>query len=382
LTDYVITVKADSGDYSFSRMGNWCTPFYDALVDAYNMAVLRSLFIKSGPILTAKGDVTLADGSVKHAIPIRVFDNNVTALPPDLTVKRVPLCFVNGMNKGDYSLTLYLDTGDGYTFSKLGYETAPFAAAVEKQIRALREETLMAVKEIDPALTTVQASQIAGLMPRGAAAPIGQLAGIAPSFVAALESKIAATRAAEYYNAFKGLCDPSQIWVGFRKNEATSGDETGNQSALPGGLGGVIGGISALSEASGVVLDGLPGAGDGATEPESVDPYRLWLIAPSKDGQFAAVEFIEPDSATFVYRTRGDFTAFAKNLNRALEAIDFKREVIRLTDEELQKPENADYYMAAKRTAALQLVRSCFCGRVIHSSPENWKRKLSELWQG
>jgi hypothetical protein len=92
------------------------------------------------------------------------------------------------------------------------------------------------------------------------------------------------------------------------------------------------------------------------------------------------MEFAEADSATFVYRTGGDFVAFAKQLNWALEAIAFKREVIRLSDEELRKPENGDYYMAAKRTAALQFVRANFVGRAIHSGVDSWKRKLTELW--
>jgi hypothetical protein len=63
-----------------------------------------------------------------------------------------------------------------------------------------------------------------------------------------------------------------------------------------------------------------------------------------------------------------------------LEAIAFKREVIRLTNEELRKPENADYYMAAKRTTALQFIRANFIGRVIHTGADAWKRKLAEMW--
>ena len=97
---------------------------------------------------------------------------------------------------------------------------------------------------------------------------------------------------------------------------------------------------------------------------------------------FRSVEFAEADSATFVYKTCGDFAGFAKQLNRALEAISFKREVIRMTDESLRKPENADCYMAAKRTASLQFVRRSFTGRLIHSNPEAWKRKLTEIWSG
>jgi hypothetical protein len=386
LADYAVTVRADSGDHVFSRMGNWCQPFYDALVDAYNKAVLRALFVSGDPVLTAKGSYRYeeveAGGNriaTYGAAPVQVYENSVTCLPPDLGARRVPLCFVVGLDPGDYELTLRLGTGESYTFAKLGYDTASFAAAVEKQIRALRKKSLAAVKELDSALTVTQASQLAGLMPEGAAAPIGQLAGIAPSFAAALESKIAETRAAESYAVFRELGDPAQIYVGFRKNElsAEGADGGGLLSVLGGALSG-----GGLGEALSGLLGGEPVAAGEEAELPVPDPYLLWLIAPSPDGRFAVVEFAEADSATIVYRTGGDFHAFARQLNRALEAIDFKREVIRLTDEELRKPENADYYMAAKRTAALQFVRAHFAGRVIHSNPEAWKRNLLAYFGG
>ena len=375
LADYVITVKADSGDYAFSRMGNWAQPFYDALCGAYNEAVLRSMFIAGDPIITARGNYRFNenDGSPATAVaqppmqnmwsssvPIHVYDNNVTALPPDLTARRVPLCFVCGMDKGSFELVLKLDTGESYAYAKLGFDTAPFSEAIEKQIRKLREKTLAAVREIDMSLTSAQASQLAGLMPQGVAAPIGRLAAIAPSFVAALESKIAATRAADSYTIFKELCSSAQIWAGFKKieNERALGADSLDFSQLP------------------VTNPQLP----PQSEEGDADPYMIWLIAPSPNGEFAAVEFAAADSATFVYRTGGNFSGFARQINRALEAINFRREVIRLTDSELLKPENADYYMAAKRTAALRFVRSSFAGRVIHSSPNSWRRKLTELW--
>jgi hypothetical protein len=389
IADYTVTISADSGDYTLSRMGNWCQPFYDALCDAYNSAVLRSLFIKGNPILTAKGDYSFTENGANGSgsAPVHVYEDNVTTLPPDLSARRVPLCAVTAIDRDDYELTLRLGTGESYTYARLGFDTATFADAVEKQIRKLREASLSAVKEIDPKLTTAQASWLAKLLPHGAAAPIGRLAEIAPSFMAALEEKLAKTRAAESYTAFKELCGAAKIWMGFRKNEAAVGAESGLLGGKAGGLGGMLDGptggsnpLEALSGLSGLNgLSGLTGGkADGITA--TPDPYLLWLIAPSPDGQYAAVEFAEADSATFVYRTGGDFGGFAIQINRALEAINFKREVIRLSDEELRKPENADYRVAAKRTAALQFVRSNFAGRVIHSGVEAWKRKLMEMW--
>lgn len=375
LDDYIVTVKTDSGDYTFSRMGEWTQRFYDALCDAYNKAVLRSLFISGNPVLTVNGDYRYTERGTTASgkAPVLIYENCVTILPPNLCARRIPLCFVTGFDKGDFELTLSLNTSEGYTFSKLGYDTAPFAEAVEKQIRTLQETSLSAVKDIDPSLTATQASQLAKLVPEGVAAPIGQLASIAPSFVASLEEKLSGTRAAESYTALKELCNLAEIYIGFRKNE------TGADSA--GGLTAVMSGGNPHA-ALGSLTGGAPPADGEEREPAPPDPYLLWLIAPSPDGKYAAVEFAEADSATFLYKTGGDFDSFARQLNRALEAINFKREVIRMTDEELRKPENADYYMAAKRTASLQFIRGVYAGRVIHSSLESWERKLTESWNG
>ena len=345
IADYTVAIDSDSGAFAFSRMGNWCQPFYDALLEAYNNAVLRALFIKSSPALTAKGNYHYTENaaSAGGSAPVHVYDNNVTVLPPDLSARRIPLCFVSGMETGDFELTLKLDTGESYTFAKLGYDTVPFADAVAKQIRSLHEKSLAAVRELDPSLTPAQASQLAKLMPQGAAASFMRIADIAPSFVPALEAKLAETRIAEYYAAMKELCDPSAIYVGFRENADAC-------------------------------------VNSGQTESCDAEPYLLWLIAPSPDGQYAAVEFAEADAATFIYESRGDFGVFVQQLNRALEAISFKREVIRMTGEELRKSENADYYMADKRTAALQFIRSRFTGRLIHSGVGAWTGKLAQAW--
>ena len=136
LLDYRVTVRADSGDFVFSKMGSWCQPFYDALCDAYNQAVLRSLFVKDTPLLTVQGNYRYVEQDVTSSGKafIHVHGNSIVALPPDLGARRVPLCFVNGLDKGDYELTLSLDTQERYSFAKLGYDTDPFYAAIERQI--------------------------------------------------------------------------------------------------------------------------------------------------------------------------------------------------------------------------------------------------------
>lgn len=355
MVNYMVIVKTDSEDYIFSQLGRQCLPFFNTLSEAYNKAVVRALFIKGTPSPIVKGNYSFIEGDISSngSASIQVYENCIASLPSNLDARRIPLCFVTGMEKKDFELILKLDTNNSYSFSKLGYDTAPFTEAVEKNIRRIREDTLSAVMEIDPSLTPLQASELSRITSLRATASLGQLTSIAPSFKKALETKLNTSHAKETYSIFKELCDPSNIWVGFRKNENTN-EEVSNESI----------------------------EGDSSKEIEETvpEPYLFWFIVPSPNLMYAAVEFAEADSATFIYRTEGNFVDFAKQLNHALEAIDFKREVIRLSDKELLLSENVNYLMASKRTAALQFIRSRFHGRIIHSNINSWKQNLLKKW--
>ncbi|MDR0964405.1 MAG: zinc ribbon domain-containing protein [Clostridium sp.] len=425
LSDYVVSVNiqvpgtSQTGIYIFSQMGSWCEPFYTALCEAFATTVQKALFVDGNPSLTACGTYQYQEKTVQNAYgtsgmpytaqthqgidtSISLFDNCVTLLPPNLDARRIPLCFVTGMNSGDYALTLNVGNllagqqqyrnETTYTISKLGYDTALFEEGITKGIRTIRERTLASVKEIDPSLASAQASQIAKLLPEGIAAPIGLLSQIAPSFVTAVEKKIAASRAAESYKAFSEFCDKALIHVGLRKKtaEEIAAEQAAMEATAAAATEAAQAADSSQSQPSQGLLGGLSGlSGVSDSTPQQPDPFMVWLIAFSPNGQFAAVEFAEDNSATYVYRidnpgqTTADDNAaiFAAKLNRALEAIAFHRDIIRMTDAELCKPDNADCYMAVSRTPILSDIRARFSGRAIHSNPSAWKKKVLSLFQ-
>ena len=59
-----------------------------------------------------------------------------------------------------------------------------------------------------------------------------------------------------------------------------------------------------------------------------------------------------------------------------MDAVKFQREIISLSDEELQKEQYAKYRMVLTRTPSLRILRSQFVGRVIHTSIESWEKGL------
>lgn len=342
LQDYTLSVATDCGMFRFSKMGSRCEPFYDELYSAYNNKVRKALFVNGSPVLKVWGQYSFEEyGTVAQGTAqIEIYEDCVLILPPNDYARRIPLCFVTSVEKGDFKLNLRLDTEERYTFAKLGYDTEPFVETLAEQLQLLREKTLLAVKETDPSLTSQQAFTIAKRMPKGIAAPSGSLTSIAPSFAEALERKIQASRSAEEYKIFKSICDPAKIWIGFHA---------------------------------------FDGKGASDSEEDLQDEGVLWLIVPGQTGDTAAVEFVvaeDESAATFIYRFEGDFDDFARRFNRALEAISFKREVIRLSEDALQSSKYADYAMAVRRSAALRFVRSSFVDRVIHASVESWKKGI------
>ncbi len=330
-SNHMVSIQTNTALYTFSKMGQDAKPFFCAALAAYSRKVRKAFFAEGDPVLaTTSGGTT-----------IEVFSDSVLRLPPNLAARRVPLAFVTSFNDDNQTVRMGVMDGSSYTFAKMGYDTEPFSRCVQDAIRGLREKSRDAIAELDPSLSGEQVAALVRLLPYGAAAPVSRLRAVAPSFVAALEEQIAQSRVAQSYEAFKAMSNPDAICIGFKKNESR------------------------------------------AENTESASPYTLWMIVPAPHKQACAVEFAGEDSdaaATFVYRYEQPWEEFALKLNMALEAIHFKRQIIALSDEDLALVEHTDARMAVQRNDSLQMVRSSFVGRAIHSSEQAWKEKVSELW--
>jgi hypothetical protein len=68
-----------------------------------------------------------------------------------------------------------------------------------------------------------------------------------------------------------------------------------------------------------------------------------------------------------------------KNINRDLVVVNFRREPIYLTDEQLNSAEYAGYRRAIAKIPALRELRRLFIGRVMHHSPAQWKTDVNQL---
>jgi hypothetical protein len=59
--------------------------------------------------------------------------------------------------------------------------------------------------------------------------------------------------------------------------------------------------------------------------------------------------------------------------------INFRREPIYISDEKLDEAEYTKYKIAIQKIPSLRILRDLYVGRIIHSSPEQWKNDVLEL---
>ncbi len=337
--NYRLLINAETYSIQVSQMGRDADVLCEKLWDAYNARTLKAFFVRGEPQFEAQGEYRYSDdgGQSQGIAKIKLYDNCLCILPPSSDARRIPLCFMTEPVMANFAVKMILDTGETYEVIRLGDRTKRLFELIGDNMMKIHNNAVATVKAIDGTLNSRQATDIAWLVPDGAAARTAALSAIAPSFVKASEAKIASSRAADTYVYFKEICAPEALYSGIK-------------------------------------------TGLSLTE-EEADIIWVTAIKEKDSGGTAAVELAlgtEDSAATYIYKFKGDQTGFFKRLNHAMEAISFHREVISMPDAELALEQNALYAMSVKRTGALRFLRSCFAGRAIHRTLDSWKSSLGE----
>jgi hypothetical protein len=129
----------------------------------------------------------------------------------------------------------------------------------------------------------------------------------------------------------------------------------------------------------------------------------LWFMVPiysedpDKPGNALAIEATSEagtGKATYLFRIldqgeyrkppqmdtlRSEIGKFIDVTNRCMIEINFRREPIYLTNDKLTEPEHEQHLYAANNQKPLKHLRSHYLGRVMHVSPEQWKRDVEEI---
>ena len=367
--DYRVSVRSSCGLVTLTRMGRNAEWLHRKMWSAYNDAVLRTLGVTGECLLEAPGHFEADEWGHEFGGPctVRLYADCVCLLPPNQNARRLPLCFLSGMTSGEYELELALSTGERYVVRRMGANLGNLERKLAERIRVLREDTATWHRELANDLPYEEAALAARLMPLGAALPPDARASV-PTLAAALEGKARAGRMAATFSWLQEFAGGAGLSIGAKPAFATEGATDGVAVFPDAALGGL-----GLVETQ-VGGEGVDEAG-GSTATEAQPEPIVWVAAPDAARRLAAVELALPGgeaAATYLYRIEGPWIAFARQIDRALEAAAFEREPFLLSEADLAKPTHAAEAMLVARTPAIGLLRSCFVGRAIHSSQKRW----------
>ncbi len=348
--DYAIALVTDGEETVISRLGDATDWFFKELCEAFN-AKVQTILKADGPLLFETRGPAYRYGDRQGHACIRLFEEAVMLLPPNMDARRIPLVFLTGLEAEGFSLTLNLRTGESYQFSQMGENQAAFERTVKEALARMRSRHADRIRALDPSIGRAGAIEAARLLPEGLAVTLKGVEAGFPSLAACLERLMTQGPAGPYYESLKTVGRAGERALGFKACQAppeTEGPEP----------------VEGESE-----HDKLQ-----ATAPA----WALWAALPSLDGKKAIVEFAFPQeqTATYLFTLESSFEAFLVTLNRAFEASGFQRELLFLAQEAFDHPDHVNDRMLLERTPSLQALRRQFAGRVIHRSLEGWKKNL------
>lgn len=322
-----------------SKLGTDTDEFFHRLHDNRSKHIARAFFICGDPILATEGSYRYDDcGDVAEGRAyFHLYPTCLCIFPTNAAPKRIPLAFLTGCELQDFVFSFHVGAREEYQVIRIGLDTEPLQYQLGRCLATLRDEAALQVRAIAPACTQDEVSALATLIPCGVLADCRELALAASGFVEGVEGIVAASIARETYPVLKDLAEKAAPAMGV-------------------------------------------GMAFGLRQQDGADV--VWIAAPIKGagGQRIVIEVAAPEGtpvATYVFAAGGDVTQTFYLLNRALEAVGFRRDVIYLTDDELAA--NELYLTTLACTPALRFLREHLIVRIPHTSLDSWSEKLLGL---
>jgi hypothetical protein len=298
---------------------------------------------------------------------IRLYETALVVLPQKGEPIRLPYCYISQVNKADYKLAVTSESGEKTEFSMLGEKLDPLAKALSDAFNKMMLRTQENIKELIPDTAPSNVHKLATSMKDGRAAKRKDIEQLSPEFWRLLTKKIEKAGISKEYEFLDSLAAKDQVCVGLKRG--LMGDLTGSYTWLLIPL--RHAGSNRLNNA--VALESFITKDDSQEKEEDQTPATA--------------------GATYFFRTMGrkeyaqakdeDLTRelenFTNNINRCMIDINFRREPIILSEDQLKSAKYIQYWFATAKMPSLNTLRKLFIGRVIHSSPEQWKNDVTSL---
>jgi len=342
--DYKINLSLlGGGKVIISELGYQYDDFVRVFTKLRHEIMQKELLMKEGVKKTGfRGDYDYQKDGEKRAgrAEVEIYDTGLVIKPEQGDFIRIPYSEITEFSEKDFQILIVSEFAS-LSLSHFGEKFSSLSKAVEEALAELSLKTQITLKEFLPELDPLTIKKASELLKDGRAVSKDALDKISSAIFANLEKKLMVLGIKESYDYLKSLSEAERVFIGIKRD--LMGDLTGEY---------------------------------------------IWFLLPvisEKGGDFLAMEAASTieggGKATYFFKIpkEENLDDLVKKLNRCMLAINFRREPIYLKDEDLEKPDYSKYKIAVSRIPELKLLRQLFVGRVIHTSPENWKENVNHL---
>lgn len=377
--DYVINLLLTSKEkLVLSKLGANFENFSRILSKARNDVVMKDLLMQESLIVGGlKGFYELSGKSGN--CELRIFDAGLVVIVERGEPLRFHYSNISGIEEGDYRLTITMENGDKLTISRMGGQHEPFRKALNDAMNALALKTQDLIKSVTPSADSSMARKAARLMRDGKAARKGDLDAISPVIWRGLEKKIEEIGILTEYQFLRSLAQQDKMCVGVKRG--LMGDITGDYlwilAPVP-GSNAII--LEAVTVGEGETVEPLQSAVKGDEETPEKEPEEEKEEEDKEGGRWATYVFNIVPRSEYPAQDMGARTdEMIGRLNDCMLTINFRREPIFTTDEDLELPRNIKYWYSVQKLPSLRELRGRFVGRVIHLNKEQWQKGVRDV---
>ncbi len=373
VADYAVTLELESGARLVlcavgKRLDAFCRALPAARVEYFGEALLLR---ERGAAAEESGEFRWR-GETAEACRLRLQRTSLVVFP------RQSLPFLVGYGEATglgfdpeaYAVVLTLLDGRVLELLRFGKRTDALRAGLSERLDALAARALRALGALAPDLDALALRRAGALLRDGIAASHAALEQAAPgAWDAVLCRAFADAGRREAALHLAGRAD--EAWLAVKEvDPEPAGGEGAGVPEPPEPLAGAV-------DSSGPEGAREP---DASAQPSPDLPPELagrQVLYLFKLGRAMALEVpSSTESATYLFRAGTDPGRTARELTRALAAIQFRREPISLPDDALASGRGARYGEALRLVPELRAARAAFLGRAVHSGAEAWRKAL------
>jgi len=288
----------------------------------------------------------------------RLYETAIVVIPEKGELVRIPYSDISEIRDEKFALAITTDFGEKFVLSKMGRQFDPFVKTLSDLINELSLKAQTSLKELLPKSDPSIIRRAARFMKEGKAARRSDLESVSPELWVELEKKLEIAGIKEEYDFLKSLSQQEKLCIGLKRG--LLGDLTGEYIwfLIP------LYSTNPNEPGNAVAMEAISGEGGGKAT------YFFRIVSRKDYPNFKNIEDLHKEVDSFI-----------KRINRCMLAINFRREPIYLPDEKLDEPQYQKYKFAIAKIPALQELRQLFIGRVIHRTPEQWKKDVMDLLQ-